>query len=397
MLKHSVWQDLMIEQDKFGRCAIHVAAINGRWDIIEKFISIRPDCVQIRSSDHKSVLHFAVECNPYEVVKLLLKDKSDSKIAEMVSRDHDNLQNTALHMATKNRVDLQLLDLLLSSPVVDVNARNIDGMTALDIASAGSQNNSHCPTIEWKLKCAGSMKCTRAMHARGEPNTIPDDIVNTCMVVASLIAIVTFAAVFQIPGGIEEDDKTKAQYGAAKLALHKLFRLFVFSDTAAFITSLSVVVICLIKRRWQETHLGSLVPHALSNISAVNLIISIFWTVVAFVTATILITVPRDLDKLKHHEAFTKYQSLWQNEIWLVVAIPYLVVLIFLIVGPPFAAEKRTLRGNLERLLHWVKRTLRMPNLCKNAVKLYRDLGIFKIFLCQLSIMTAFILIMSFV
>ncbi|GLJ28088.1 hypothetical protein SUGI_0551500 [Cryptomeria japonica] len=405
---HHAWHnDLMTDRDKSRRCAVHVAAMEGRWDIMEQFMSKRPDCVEILGSDNKSVLQYAVEYNQFEVVKNLLANERAEKKVKLVSRDHDLFQNTALHLAAKRAVDSQLLDLLLSSPGVDVNARNDEDMTALEIASAAAQDNFHCATIIRKLKGA------RAIHSRLLPNTIPDNIVSAHMVVASLIATVTFAAMFQIPGGIE-DDKNNIHYGAAKLALHKLFRLFVFSDSAAFITSLAVVVAWLCKERWQRTCLGSLFPYLLSDISEVNLLLSMLWTAVAFVIATIMVILPHDYDKLniKDNDAFTKYKSFWQFEIFLVIITPYLSA--FIIIAPYMAVAviRKTfniaphmsvavIRKIFNTAAHMavavIQKTLRKPDTRKRALKWFlHDPSTLKILLAQFFMTTAFILAVTF-
>ncbi|GLJ28035.1 hypothetical protein SUGI_0550580, partial [Cryptomeria japonica] len=99
------YRELMTKMDEFGRCAIHVAAMKGQWDIITLFVDKMPDCIEIRNSDHKSVLHFAVENDQFEMVRNLLEKKSHQKVAELVSRDHDCFHNTVLHLAAKRVVD----------------------------------------------------------------------------------------------------------------------------------------------------------------------------------------------------------------------------------------------------------------------------------------------------
>ncbi|XP_059076923.1 uncharacterized protein LOC131876144 [Cryptomeria japonica] len=107
VLNSPAWKDnLMTRPDINGMCAIHVAAMKGHWGIINEFRSRWPDSVEIRNSDHKTVLHFAVQYNQMEIVKNLLADKSPQKVAELVSRDHDDyFHDTALHLAAKNGVD----------------------------------------------------------------------------------------------------------------------------------------------------------------------------------------------------------------------------------------------------------------------------------------------------
>ncbi|GLJ14762.1 hypothetical protein SUGI_0239440 [Cryptomeria japonica] len=260
ILNNSYWKDdLMTEKDEHRRCAIHVAAMEGRWDIINEFLSRMPRCVEIRNSEHRSVLHIAVEYNKFEVVHNLLVNKEAETVRELVSRDHDNSRNTALHLAAINKVDSQLLECLLSPPGVDVNALNLDvnalndeDMTALDIASAAHE---HDPIIE-KLEAAGATRCSLVQKTHTTSKTkqgSAKDATDIHVIVASLIATVTFAAIFQIPGGIE-DDKHSIQYGGARLAFHKVFKLFLFFDTAAFSTSLVFVGLWLNREEGQPTN-----------------------------------------------------------------------------------------------------------------------------------------------
>ncbi|GLJ28005.1 hypothetical protein SUGI_0549850 [Cryptomeria japonica] len=107
-------KSIMTKKDKCGRCAVHVAAIKGRWDIIEIFISIMPDCVEIRSNDLKSTLHYAMENDQFEVLQKLLFYYKTEEIAKLVSYDRDIFGNTALHLATMNEVDPQLIEYLVS-------------------------------------------------------------------------------------------------------------------------------------------------------------------------------------------------------------------------------------------------------------------------------------------
>ncbi|GLJ28129.1 hypothetical protein SUGI_0552540 [Cryptomeria japonica] len=333
MLDSPAWnKELMIEKDECGRCAIHIAAMKGSWNIINEFIRRWPDCVQIRSSDHKSVLHFAVEYNQFEIVRNLLINERPEKVAQLVSRDRDLSHNTALHLAVKDGVDPQLVEYLVSFAGIDVNALNDEDMTALDMASApAAQHNPNCTVIVEKLEDAGAIRWSLVQKSNtiSDPRNVSNqggdtDIVNTHMVVASLIATVTFAAMFQIPGGIE-DDKNSIQYGAAKMAFNKLFRFFIFSDTAAFATSFTGVVAWLIRQLFGDTYLGR--RSALSHMSEVALVVSILWTMVAFVSATIIATIPANYQSLKSEqmEAFSKYQSLMLNEICFAIIPPLYV------------------------------------------------------------------------
>ncbi|GLJ27896.1 hypothetical protein SUGI_0547600 [Cryptomeria japonica] len=277
MLEHASWENkLMIEEDELGRCAIHVAAVKGNWDIINEFISRMPDCVEIRSSNNKSVLHFAVEHNQLKVVKNLLKNNGNEKVVELVSRDHDISRNMSLHFAAKNAVDPQ--------------------------------------------EDAGNMK-------RKSKPIRDKDTISTQMLVASLIATVTFAAMFQIPGGIEEDENS-IHYGATEFALSKVFRWFMFSDTVAFTTSITVLVGWIVREQLQGRYSRSSVITMLLHFSEVNLLVSIICTVVTFVSATIIIIKPINLESLrsKDKEAFLNYETFSRYELFLSTGTPFFVM-----------------------------------------------------------------------
>ncbi|GLJ28043.1 hypothetical protein SUGI_0550700 [Cryptomeria japonica] len=187
-------------------------------------------------------------------------------------------------------------------------------MTALDIASAAAKDNANCAIIQQKLEDAGGIR----FHVKPRFNSKQGgdrDIVNTQIVVASLIATVTFAAIFQIPGGIE-DDKNSIHYGAAKMAFHELFQFFIYSDIVAFITSFTVVVAWLLRQLFGDAYFGTTFP--LSHKSVVTLLFSIFCTTAAFMSATIVITVPSNFMKSKsmdNNAFFNGYQGLLVGEI----------------------------------------------------------------------------------
>ncbi|GLJ27863.1 hypothetical protein SUGI_0546810 [Cryptomeria japonica] len=218
-------------------------------------------------------------------------------------------------------------------------------MTALDIASAGAKDNPNWAIIEQKLEEAGGVRLSvmSKYSTKSDSSGIIDprnanvskevgdkDIVNTQIVVASLIATVTFAAIFQIPGGIEDDDKESVHYGVAKMAFHKLFKFFILCDIAACITSLTVVVVWLLRSVLRDTSFG--VTVALSRNSVWTLIASIFWTAAAFVSATMIVTVPSNYENLKstHKKAYSQYFQLLKGELFIPIFSAFYVCMSFL-------------------------------------------------------------------
>ncbi|KAG1347859.1 putative Ankyrin repeat-containing protein [Cocos nucifera] len=68
-------------------------------------------------------------------------------------------------------------------------------------------------------------------------------LANNLAIVAVLIATVTFAAAFTLPGGYESDSSPNA--GNAILANRAAFKAFMVSDSLAMISSISVAIILL--------------------------------------------------------------------------------------------------------------------------------------------------------
>ncbi|XP_059076248.1 ankyrin repeat-containing protein ITN1-like [Cryptomeria japonica] len=169
--RHWFDNNLMTKKDLFGRCPIHVAVLNGYLEIVERFISVMPDCIEIRSRDHKTPLHFAVEYNKKDVVEKFLYMVKPTKVAKLVSYDHDISGNTALHLAAQNGVDPQLVEYLLSFPGVRVNALNSEAQSALDIAnSVECDKNPNYSSIAMILQDNGaSHRSIRHCEAFGWP------------------------------------------------------------------------------------------------------------------------------------------------------------------------------------------------------------------------------------
>ncbi|GLJ27974.1 hypothetical protein SUGI_0549360 [Cryptomeria japonica] len=325
---------LMTKKDKFGRCAIHLAAIQGNKKMMEEFLSIMPDCIEIRSKDHKTALHFAVEHNQSEIVKMLLKEMV--KLEEMVKHDDRDISgNTLLHLATINGVDPELVRYIL--PFLNVDAINNEGLRAIDVATPATyRDESKFTEIRRILEDQGASRSSvgnprtpNSMDLKQGSN-VSEKIMDMDTLVASLIATITFAAIFQIPGGIDDkgsgaDDKHSAPApapggdgtGVARMALETLFHVFLFSDSLAMFASLTVVIAWLFRQRLQTkiNEEGSV----LAKLSVLSLGISIVSTGLAFLTATILVTVPRHFKKMKDRD---EYNLLLWGEILTAFAAP---------------------------------------------------------------------------
>ncbi|GLJ27965.1 hypothetical protein SUGI_0549210 [Cryptomeria japonica] len=313
-------KSLMEKKDKLGRCAIHLAAIKGNRDMMDEFRSKMPDCLEIHSAHHKTALHFAVEYNQFDMVKKLLPQNKREEMADLVKYDRDMYGNTLLHLAALNQVDPELVEYLL--PFVNLDAINNEGRSAFDIhiaaAAATSKNEPKFTKITDILKGHGASERSLKSVDFKQESYANEKIMDVDTLVASLIATITFAAIFTVPGGI--DDKDCGNYnehsgaaptpggdgcGVARMALKTLFQVFLFSDSLAMFASLTVVIAWLFRERLQTKLIAD--RSLLAKLSVLSLGVSIISTGLAFLSATILVTVPRD-DKKNNNRS--EYDSL---------------------------------------------------------------------------------------
>lgn len=118
------------------RTPLHCAAIKGRNEVISAMLLACPDCIADVNIQKEIALHLAVKNSQLEAVKMLVGWIIELNKTEVLNMK-DERGNTVLHLATW-RKQRQVIELLLchstsSSGMVDVNARNDSGLTALDV------------------------------------------------------------------------------------------------------------------------------------------------------------------------------------------------------------------------------------------------------------------------
>ena len=110
------------------------------------------------------------------------------------------------------------------------------------------------------------------------------DVLNTHLLVATLIATVTYAASFSLPGGYNQDDPNK---GKTVLSTKAAFKSFVLTDAIAFYCSTAAVFLHFFASLEQSYHL----IRRFITFAALLTYISILAMVVAF-TSGIYVVLP---------------------------------------------------------------------------------------------------------
>ncbi|KAL4601336.1 hypothetical protein ACB092_11G265400 [Castanea dentata] len=208
-----------------GMSAVHIAARNGCVQIIRKLINKFPDAWELLNAKGMTALHVAAESGKQDVVDYLLEAQGFEGFINKKDKDG----NTPLHLASIQG-NHAILVKLADDKRVDGSAINNKGLTAVDIV----QSKEVRQTKESEDKPVKEIDKAPKEEADSQSNgngMYKDDMF---VVVATLIASVTFGAALQIPGGYKDDDPGK---GSAIMIKHLMFNIFVLADCFSFALS----------------------------------------------------------------------------------------------------------------------------------------------------------------
>ncbi|KAL6274219.1 hypothetical protein ACE6H2_024911 [Prunus campanulata] len=226
------------------KTALHIAASRGHLGVMKELISHCPDCCELVDQRRRNALHYALEKHQSRITTFVLKDSWLSNIL-LNAKDVDG--NTPLHL-----LDVSLFGTrFIGDARVDKMAFNKENMNALDVIIADDSRNEIY--LEQALKKNGAESGHRILrksyggHRKlkenkgGEDRNKTNSVREAHLVVAALIATVTFAAGFTIPGGYQSDKGP--EQGFAVLSKHAAFKAFVITNTLALcMSSFSVLM-----------------------------------------------------------------------------------------------------------------------------------------------------------
>ncbi|TVU22888.1 hypothetical protein EJB05_32609, partial [Eragrostis curvula] len=236
----------LYQPDNKGMYPIHIAAMNGNLLLVKILLQRCPDCATLRDAKGRTFLHVAVEEEKYTVVQYACRTPEFSLILNV----QDNEGDTALHRAVEVG-NLTVFNYLFRNPLARLDVPNKKGHRPLDVSWSKIppwityQGNARS-VIQISLALLGA-PCgeSRADLFRNKHVSARDDqkdskyltsASQTIGIVSALVATVTFASAFTLPGSYYQSSSDGIP-GTPILAGSYTFDAFMLSDALAFVSS----------------------------------------------------------------------------------------------------------------------------------------------------------------
>ncbi|KAK9664190.1 hypothetical protein RND81_14G024700 [Saponaria officinalis] len=236
-------------RDQNGFLPIHTAAAHGNIKVVRQLLQYGLGPSELLTREGQNIVHVAATRGQNNVVCFALQTPS----LEGLINEADVNGNTPLHLATLNW-HAKVVFTMTWDKRVDLGCANKEGFTPLDAAQFYMERPpSFDKRLTWTaLKAAGAPQSPAKETPIINPsnpiesqrsNTVDmnnyKDRVNTLLVVATLVATVTFASGFTVPGGYNNSDPNQ---GTATMLRKKAFQIFILSDTVAMYSSILVTI-----------------------------------------------------------------------------------------------------------------------------------------------------------
>ncbi|KAJ8627915.1 hypothetical protein MRB53_021222 [Persea americana] len=261
-----------------GDYPLFIAIKNDFGLAVDTILDRCPDSAELVNQKGQNALHLAVmEKNEYIIYRLMHRSECKKLINEP-----DDDGNTPMHLATLTNQE-KIVKLLTRKGTVDLTMSNKGGLTAMDICGYTKTKHPIRNTLR-KYGAVPSRHRWQQLFPSSGINKVeisPEfkEAIKTLPVVTVLVATVTFAAAFTVPGGYRNDGPSE---GLPVFMRNAALQAFVLSDILAFFSSMAATVLLVYANAHSEDAFK--VQSALKtcyNISGV----AILATIIAFLTA----------------------------------------------------------------------------------------------------------------
>ncbi|KAK6922358.1 Ankyrin repeat [Dillenia turbinata] len=159
--------DIITSTDNNGNTALHLAAYRGYLAVVKELIHASPSCATMTNNAGDTFVHMAIA--GFKTHSFRRLDKQIELMMELVSgkivkiEDIINVKNkdgrTALHIAVIENVQSDLVELLMTVRYIDLNIRDSNGMTPLDLLKQRPRSASSEILIKRLISAGGISNC----------------------------------------------------------------------------------------------------------------------------------------------------------------------------------------------------------------------------------------------
>ncbi|KAK1670204.1 hypothetical protein QYE76_058363 [Lolium multiflorum] len=252
MLEHD--STLGYEINSLGNSLLTDAALRGQVAAAQELLKHCPDAPYYCTEHDMTLLHQGVWFDHAEFVEFVLKEPLLRKVVNMQNK----YGKTALHYAV-DKCNPRIVAALLSHEDIDATILENKGFPAAWQLWGLMQN---AKTLNWNevimrmskaypqgapslhnLQMEAKQNATSA--SRKDAKSLTQIYTSNTSLVAILIATITFAAAFTLPGGYSNDPGSE---GLPIMSNKFAFQAFLISDVLAMCSSFAVAFICIIAR-----------------------------------------------------------------------------------------------------------------------------------------------------
>ncbi|XWS30464.1 hypothetical protein CRYUN_Cryun24cG0120000 [Craigia yunnanensis] len=159
--------DIIDSIDDQGNTALHIAAYRGQAAVVEALILASPSLISARNKAGETFIHLAV--SGFQTPAFRRVDQQINLVKQLVHAKTFNMEDivnaknndgrTALHMAIIGNVHTDLVELLMSAQSINVNIRDANGMTPLDLLRQRPRSASSDILIRHLISAGGMFGC----------------------------------------------------------------------------------------------------------------------------------------------------------------------------------------------------------------------------------------------
>ncbi|KAI8570470.1 hypothetical protein RHMOL_Rhmol01G0036200 [Rhododendron molle] len=261
--------EMCAARDREGNNPLHIAAMKGNDDVLKVLLQTNPRAARLMVDRGDNILHLCVNYNQLESLKQLLDKMGDKGFVNFTDINGNNI----LHLAVFGKRCEIIKHLLLEQPIkekkdggklgqlIDVNARNGSGWTALDIHSQVAESedqNSEYRDIGKVLHKSG-VKRSNKLFFPFDPYWQKKKK-DTLMIVSSLMATMSFQVGINPPGGVWDNSSPDGEYKAGKARIaytySEAYPYLMFFNTVGFLLSLTTILELIVGLPTQKRGFG---------------------------------------------------------------------------------------------------------------------------------------------